>query len=659
MDESQIIKDVLTTASPLIKSIIDTFVTPKLESFRDRNKIEKSSKQIPIESNFSEYFYRTYKKAVVVNTLVFNNSQRLLSDIYIPLTITNTNNRDEKIKITGFPQEISDEYENILITDTAGMGKSTLMKSIFIDCIHRNFGIPILIELRRLSHSKTVLDEIIEQLNSIDKNFDKELLLSLISEGGFIFILDGYDEIVLRDRDVVTTDIQSFIQKADKNRFFITSRPEKALLSFGNFQEFKIQPLSKKEAYELLRKYDKQGNISSLLIKKLQENDLQNIGEFLTNPLLISLLFTAFEHKQSIPFKKYLFYRQVYDANFENHDLTKGDSYVHDKYCKLEIDDFHRVLRHLGFQCIKIQQIEFTKDEILRLIKKSKEYCVGLEFKESDLLTDLLNTVPLFSQDGNYYRWSHKSLQEYFAAQFIYLDSKEKQKEIIQTLYSSMSLEKYINVIDLYYDMDYKTFREVIELDFLSEFNIFCDSNYLKLKMTLPKELVEKRLELLYTADSYLFWGDNANHDFGKSINQMIRNATKNKGKENARFNATFTHTSDEELFAINYVYPKNQILNLLANKKSKLVKNNIKYDEIFDFALPNCKFKVAYELIEISQDPSNCMNDLISFKTISNLIINSRTSRYTLDYKIAQQELKSITNEIKNNQQIDLLDGF
>src|SRR5690606_18536320 len=99
--------------------------------------------------------------------------------------------------------------------------------------------------------------------------------------------------------------------------------------------------------------------------------------------------------------------------------------------------------------------------------------CVGLKFSDSEFLLDILNTVPLFTQDGNYFRWSHKSLQEYFAAQFIYLDSKERQNIILSKLYSHTNLEKFINVLDLYYDMDYKVFRNIIEYNLLKEYSSF------------------------------------------------------------------------------------------------------------------------------------------------------------------------------------------
>lgn len=202
-NDSLALRDLLSLTSPLIKSMVDTFVTPKLQAFRKKNIIQDNS-VIPTESDFQEYYHRTFKRLIVISTLVFNNSQRFLTDIYIPLTLVSKNNEKIKEKIVGFPSRLSNEFGNLLITDTAGMGKSTLMKLIFIDLIKKERGIPLFIELRRLNKNKKIISEIQEQLNSINKNFNSDLLLELLAEGGFIIILDGYDEISHTDRDEVT-----------------------------------------------------------------------------------------------------------------------------------------------------------------------------------------------------------------------------------------------------------------------------------------------------------------------------------------------------------------------------------------------------------------------------------------------------------------------
>src|SRR5690606_8741179 len=130
------------------------------------------------------------------------------------------------------------------------------------------------------------------------------------------------------------------------------------------------------------------------------------------------------------------------------------------------------------YSCFKLQKIEFAKDELLKLITESKLFCVGLQFKESSFLEDIIRTVPIFTQDGNYYRWAHKSLQEYFAAQFIFLDSKDHQSDILLKMYNHPNIDKFVNILDLYYDMDYKTFRNVIEFSILEEYEKFAEKQY-------------------------------------------------------------------------------------------------------------------------------------------------------------------------------------
>ena len=71
------------------------------------------------------------------------------------------------------------------------MGKSTIMKRMFIDLIDRGMedvGIPIYIELNRLKKDRAILLEIQEELNSLSREFNKELLLKLFQTGGFFFL---------------------------------------------------------------------------------------------------------------------------------------------------------------------------------------------------------------------------------------------------------------------------------------------------------------------------------------------------------------------------------------------------------------------------------------------------------------------------------------
>ena len=463
---------IAVAAKSLVEGFIKNYALPKLSKLA--HSISKEGKaNLSLNSNaFIAYYKRAYNNYSIINTLAFKERVKKLKDIYIPLTIYPVDNKKEKklTKIEGYPKELLDKYSRILITDTAGMGKSTLMKRMFLDVIDGQFGIPIFIELRRLNENNDILNEVAIQLGGLNDGFDKEILETLFVDGEFIFFFDGYDEISSSNKAFVTRNIQDFVAKASNNKYILTSRPEEELACFGEFQEFRIRELKKVESYDLLRKYDISGKTSRMLISKLKTGNYSMINEFLKNPLLVSLLFAAFDFKQTIPLKKHIFYRQVFDAYFDSHDLSKGDSYVHEKKSNLDLDDFDKVMRKIGYECLRKQKIEFEKDELLKIIDSAKSGFSNLKFASTSLLGDLLKAVPLFCQDGMYYKWVHKSLQEYFAAEFIYKDSKNNQDAILTALYKSKKIDLYINLLDLYYDIDPVGFQKNVTKPILTSY---------------------------------------------------------------------------------------------------------------------------------------------------------------------------------------------
>lgn len=468
MDLEQI-KIATSLSIPLVKELVERYISPKIRELVDKKVISVKITAHSFENQFETYLIQTYNKYATPSVLALDNQKRLLKDIYVPLEVINTLDSNDKHVIDKFNDDFIPANQKVLIIDTAGMGKSTISKWLFLMAVEQRIGVPILIELRRLKNNAKIIDEIIRQLSLINEEADKDFVLELISRGGFIFMLDGFDEIEHDYRSAIVEDIRNFIDKAGKNYYLLTSRPEGALGAFGDFVSYKIRALRKSEAYTLLGNYDNKGSLSTLLISKLEERENEAVKEFLTNPLLVSLLYAAFDYKNIVPLKKHMFYRQVYDAFFENHDLNKGDSYIRSKFSKLESDDFYRVLRFIGYYSMSKNKIEFNKDEIINVITEAKKFCVNLVFAASDFLKDILIKVPLFVEDGLYIKWAHKSIQEYFAANFIFSDAKDKQGRILTAIYKSNSY-KYYNVMDIYYSIDPKSFRRYITYNFALDY---------------------------------------------------------------------------------------------------------------------------------------------------------------------------------------------
>lgn len=363
----------------------------------------------------------------------------------------------------------------------------------------------------------------------------------------------------------------------------------------------KISSLTKKQSYELIRKLDSDGDTSKILVDKLKSPDYQSVEEFLKNPLLVSLLFAAFNFKPSIPVKKHTFYRQVFDAFFERHDLTKGDGFMHEKKSKLAIDDFDTVMRYLGFDCQKNQKVEFEKDELLKMIRSTQEKLPRIHFQESDLLSDLLKAVPLFCKDGLFYKWTHKSLQEYFAAEFIYKDAKGNQDAVLSAIYGSQNLDRYLNLLDLYFDIDFVGFQKNILTPFLKDFVEYYESCTIR-PQQIPQTLLDERIGLLFNKKVFVLnYKENDSDDLEAMVEKYMGERRKNEIR--------CIHLLSQEQLVVDDAKHQDSLLKLLSIKIPELFGKIHPQEKEFDG-----KFEVKLSTFYENEKQYELLNRYVAF---------------------------------------------
>lgn len=456
-----------------IDLLFDKYVNPKLE------KIINSPQDILyLEEQFKTYLNKRYDIDKYINTIVFSNENKTIEDLYIPLTIIQNGKRN-KLVLNKTMKNIFSLPIKYLIIDTAGTGKSTLVKFLSTHCIENSWGYPFVIELRRLEKDQSIEDYILKDVQLICEKIKYVDIKDLIRRGDFIFFLDGYDEITEDKKDCVTETIRKFVTSADCNSFIITSRDDDLLNQFGDFTKFCVKELSEKEAYELIRRYDNYGDVSKNLIEEIEKDEnFDVIKEFLGNPLLVSLLYMSYEYNRILHHKKSIFYRQVYDALYFRHDSIKGNANIHEKKSKLDLESFRKVLCAMGFLSVKQGKVEFTKDEIIQLINDSVKFFPDISTDENCFLHDILQAVPLFKEEGVSYKWVHKSFSEYFASVFICQEYKQCEKIVFDSILNTDNNQRFYNMLDFCYDIDYKAVIDYLICPVLERYISFCDDRY-------------------------------------------------------------------------------------------------------------------------------------------------------------------------------------
>ena len=144
----------------------------------------------------TEYILQQHQRHACLSTIVFQH-QKSLHELYIPLTLVASSEAFQTKEAIGtlvdcFPEKLFPSGSKVLITDTAGMGKSTLSKYLFLECLKSNRAIPFFIELRHLSDKLGVLEAITKQLNppTIEEDeprFSKKQIQRMLKKMSFYF----------------------------------------------------------------------------------------------------------------------------------------------------------------------------------------------------------------------------------------------------------------------------------------------------------------------------------------------------------------------------------------------------------------------------------------------------------------------------------------
>lgn len=636
-------------STPYAKKIFDEKIKPlitnKIESFfktkSDSNKFEQES---------VKYISRVAGQCSTINTIAFPNTPKKLDELYIPLTLKDENKNE---LIINDQVNIFSENNKILINDTAGMGKSTISKKILNNIINKNELIPIFIELRHLTE-----DPIAKQITKLF-GVNTELPENILNNLPLVYLFDGLDEISSDSKSRIIGEIRKFIDQIEDPKILITSRLESYLSDFYDFSRFTIKPLSQEEAYDLISKYDPQGDISKKLIAGIKQSDDRGLIDFLSTPLYVSLLFCAYRYKTIIPQKRHLFYSQVYEALFESHDLSKEIGFVRQKNSNLDSSEFHLILRRLGFWCLKNGgKIEFQKDELEIAIRDILSSLSSINTNSVKFVKDLTTTVPLFIKEGSNLRWSHKSLMEYFAAMFICHDTKEKQQAILLHLYQSENWSSYKNIIELCADIDFMTFRRSVVKKILEDFIAYHDNNYQHIKnKRIKKSDIEIRISITFHSSCAFRLINIASYDmndkeFWNFSNPDIDEVKRTIGNRYNQLGLMISGLNRGAIVrCIMALSKENMIIKILNYKCPHIMASNTK----LPFAVRENITTLKKDKLYIVNDfDSNILNKSKYFATVNSWL--TQREIVGLDYEQAILELKIIETESSNG--IDKLIG-
>ncbi len=440
-------------STALLENLVNTFTKPIKEQLAQKNTDQLDTMKSSLDLCFTRYLERYYKKYSKTKTLLYKDQPVDIKKLYIQ---TDFRINDINISEKQF-FEILFERKRIVITGSAGVGKSTFCKSLFLETIEKDIGIfPIFVELRHLNEEKklSLQEYITNTLVEMDSRFTKEQLENSLKLGKTLIILDGFDEISALTKDKYEKEIIRMSNKYNNVLFIIASRPDERFSAWDEFSTLKVQPLDKEKALSLILKLDCNIKIKREFLDELNNELFYKHESFSSTPLLLTIMLLTFEQTPNIQNKIHLFYEQAFLTLFNKHDSTKS-LYNRNLNTNLPLDDFKKILSSFCIISYSEKKYFFTENEILNYLEKSKKL-LSIKYNSGDYFSDLLDGVCILKRDGLGYSFRHKSFQEYFSALFITNFISDKSYDLIENI-------TYNNTTDSVISMAYEINKDFIE----------------------------------------------------------------------------------------------------------------------------------------------------------------------------------------------------
>jgi len=198
----------------------------------------------------------------------------------------------------------------------------------------------------------------------------------------------------------------------------VSGRPSELLHGFIFFQPSELLALNRRESVELiqLQKIDEATKRSFI---DLMQNELfASHAGFLESPLLCVVMLLTYSDSGRISHREHEFYEDAFNALWNKHDARKQAGYEREKYTGLDKNEFTKLLSAFCASSYVSEAFSMREEELnSHLVRAQRLTDVRVDGER--FLRDMTISTSLLVLDGNTYKFSHRSFQEYFCARYV------------------------------------------------------------------------------------------------------------------------------------------------------------------------------------------------------------------------------------------------
>jgi predicted NACHT family NTPase len=352
--------------------------------------------------------------------------------------------RDDRFSLSNEKQERMEglkalqEHRQLMLFGNPGVGKTTFLKRLAIGCLNGDFlanRLPIFVTLKEFAEAEGqpgILEFMGRSLGIVDfMGKDCPPLTQILVSGKALVLLDGLDEVMEKDHDLVIREIREFAEQYNQNHIVITRRIAAQEYMFQQFTEVEMADFDDVQIRSFADKWFKTKELNPESTTGEQFwNELKSrkpLKELAANPLLLTLLCLEFDNSQAFPQSRSELYDRALHVLLAIWDGHRRIQRGEEVYKKLSLKRKKMLLGQLAMytfersnyfftQKVAIQQIE----QYIRNLPRTKEDPAVLEVDGWAVLKSIESRHGILAERAaGIYSFSHLTFHEYFAARNI------------------------------------------------------------------------------------------------------------------------------------------------------------------------------------------------------------------------------------------------
>ncbi len=334
------------------------------------------------------------------------------------------------------------ETKNTLLIANGGMGKSLMLQHLFVDAAEKYSEtglLPIFIELREFSFDQVELfDIIVETVKNMDESFTPEHAHQMLTAGRCQMLLDGVDEIDPQDINSFQRKLSNFLKRYPDNQVVMTSRDCDAYSGIKGFVHLYLLPFDKSQSEDLVGRLliEDDPEAKKTVRECIDDNFIKKDGAFVSNPMMLTFVVERHSTLQSLRAKRYLFYKEAYEAIVLYHDKDKT-AYERIFRSVSDSEEFTTVFQE--FCAVTFRQGIFSFDSdtfkiFFEELESKKTVENPKKLRAQSFLHDVCATACMMYEEDTDILYIDPGFQEYLFARYYAFAPSNEMKELCNTL---------------------------------------------------------------------------------------------------------------------------------------------------------------------------------------------------------------------------------